>query len=76
MLRVSLLAIIAITSVGMLQRIFDTTGLSFNRWCICVGVASSLVAVDELIKLVIRHGGDLTSSATAAHPLILTPATT
>jgi Ca2+-transporting ATPase len=73
---VSLLAIIAITSVGILQRIFDTTGLSFNQWCICVGIASSLVVVDELIKLVIRHRGDSISSATSAHPLTVTPATT
>ena len=39
-------------------------------------IASSLVVVDELIKLVIRHRGDLSSSATPAHPLSVTPATT
>ena len=39
------------------QRIFGTTGLSFNQWCICVGIAASLVVVEELIKLVLRHRG-------------------
>ena len=73
---VSLLAIVAITTLDILQRIFDTTGLSFNQWCICVGIASSLVVVEELIKLVIRHRGDPSSSATPAHPLTVTPATT
>ena len=29
--------------------------LSFAQWCICVGIAASLVVVEELIKLVIRH---------------------
>ena len=35
------LAMIAIASVDLLQRIFDTTGLSFNQRSICVGIASS-----------------------------------
>jgi Ca2+-transporting ATPase len=51
---VSLLAIILITSLGFLQRIFDTAGLTFTQWCICTGIAASIVVVEELIKLVIR----------------------
>ncbi len=73
---IALLAMIAITALGILQRIFDTTALTFNQWCICIGIASSLVVVEELIKLVIRHRGDLTSSAPPAHPLTVTPAVT
>jgi P-type Ca2+ transporter type 2C len=51
----SLLAIVLITALGFLQRIFDTTGLSFAQWCISAGIAASLVVVEELIKLVLRH---------------------
>ena len=51
----ALLAIILVTALDILQRIFGTTGLSFNQWCICAGIAASLVIVEELVKLVIRH---------------------
>ena len=73
---VSLLAIIAITALGILQRIFDTTALGFGQWCICVGIASSLVVVEELIKLVQRQRQrrDEGSSTTPPHPLLVTPA--
>ena len=37
------------------QRIFGTTGLTFDQWCICIGLAASLVVVEELIKLVGRR---------------------
>jgi Ca2+-transporting ATPase len=52
---VAVLAIVAITGLAFLQRIFDTASLSFNQWCTCIGIAASLVVVEELIKLVIRH---------------------
>jgi Ca2+-transporting ATPase len=52
---VSLLAIILITSLGFLQRIFDTAALTFTQWCICTGIAASIVVVEELIKLVLRR---------------------
>jgi Ca2+-transporting ATPase len=61
---VSLLAIVAITALDLLERIFDTTGLSFNQWCICIGIASSLVVVEEVVKFVIRRRTP--SQATAA----------
>ena len=44
-----------VTTIGLLQRIFGTTELSFCQWSICIGIAVSLVVVEELIKLVIRH---------------------
>jgi len=43
-----------LTSLGFLQRIFDTASLTFTQWCICTGIAASIVVVEELIKLVIR----------------------
>jgi hypothetical protein len=54
--------------------------LTFSQWCICVGIAGSLVVVEEPIKLVSRHRGcpnsSASSSAPQAHPLTVTPATT
>ncbi|MGH2357938.1 MAG: cation transporting ATPase C-terminal domain-containing protein, partial [Candidatus Limnocylindria bacterium] len=52
---IALLAIVAVTTIGFLQRIFGTVELSFSQWSICVGLAASLVVVEELIKLVIRR---------------------
>ncbi|HKO86486.1 MAG TPA: HAD-IC family P-type ATPase, partial [Actinomycetota bacterium] len=52
---IALLAIIAVTTIGFLQRIFQTTELNFSQWSICIGIAASLVVIEELIKLVIRQ---------------------
>jgi P-type Ca2+ transporter type 2C len=52
---IALLAIILVTTLDFLQRIFDTTGLTFTQWCICAGIAASLVVVEELIKLALRR---------------------
>jgi Ca2+-transporting ATPase len=52
---IALLAIIAVTTIGFLQRIFETTELSFSQWSTCIGIAASLVVVEELIKLVLRQ---------------------
>jgi Ca2+-transporting ATPase len=52
---ISLLAIIAVTTIGFLQRIAGTTELRFSMWSVCVGLAAVLVVVEELIKLVLRR---------------------
>jgi len=52
---IALLAIIAVTTIGFLQRIVETTELRFSMWSVCLGLAASLVVVEELIKLVIRR---------------------
>ena len=54
---VALIAIVLVTSLDFLQRILDTTALTFTQWCICAGIAASIVVVEELIKLVIRRQG-------------------
>src|SRR4051794_1411653 len=54
---VALLAIVAATGLGFLNRILDTTPLEFDQWCICIGLAASIVVVKELIKLVLRKRG-------------------
>jgi Ca2+-transporting ATPase len=51
----TLLAIIAVTTIGILQRLFDTVDMTFAQWAICVGLAVSLVVVEEVTKLVIRR---------------------
>jgi P-type Ca2+ transporter type 2C len=52
---VSLAAIILVTKIGFLQRIFSMVDLSLEQWWICLGLASSLVVVEELIKVFIRR---------------------
>ena len=53
----ALLAIILVTMLGFLQRIFSTVELGFNQWAICAGIALSLLVVEELIKLSMRGRG-------------------
>jgi Ca2+-transporting ATPase len=62
---IALLAIILVTTIGFLQRIFDTTELNLAQWGICVGIAASLVVIEELIKLVIRQRDRRRVAATA-----------
>jgi Ca2+-transporting ATPase len=52
---IALLAIIAATTIGFLQRILETVELSLTQWSICIGIALTLVVVEELIKLVLRR---------------------
>jgi len=70
---ISVLAIVAITALGFLERIFDTTGLTFNQWCISIGIATSIIVVEELIKLVLRRRTS-TDPALPTHPNPVTPA--
>ena len=51
----ALLAMILVTTLGILQRIFSTVELGFNQWVICAGIALSLLVVEELIKLFLRR---------------------
>ncbi|MGH2789683.1 MAG: cation-translocating P-type ATPase [Actinomycetota bacterium] len=52
---IALLVTIAVTEIGFLQRLFNTTSLSFAQWWACIGIAATLVVMEELIKLVIRR---------------------
>ena len=54
---IAVIAIIAITGLELLQRIFDTTALSFNQWCICIGIASSIILTEEIVKVFVRRAG-------------------
>jgi Ca2+-transporting ATPase len=52
---IALVLIIAATGIDFLNRILNTTELSFAQWSTCVGIAASLVVVDEVIKAVVRR---------------------
>lgn len=54
---IALLAIVAITGLELLQRIFGTTSLGLGQWCTCIALALSLVVVDELVKVGVRRSG-------------------
>jgi Ca2+-transporting ATPase len=51
----ALLAIILVTEIGFLQRVFSTVDLTLAQWGICIGIALSLVVVEEVIKVFIRR---------------------
>jgi Ca2+-transporting ATPase len=52
---IALLAIVAVTAIGFLQRIFETVSLRLAQWSICVAIALTLVLIEELIKVVLRR---------------------
>ena len=52
---IALLAIVAVTAIGFLQRIFQTVSLRLAQWAICVAIALTLVLIEELIKVVLRR---------------------
>ncbi len=51
----ALLFTILSTELGVLQRILDTTSLTGGQWLVCIGLATGLLLVEELVKLVLRH---------------------
>jgi Ca2+-transporting ATPase len=67
---VALIAIVAVTTIDLLERIFGTTELTPGQWGICLGIAASLVLVEELIKLVLRARA---SAGTPTAPAVVTP---
>ena len=51
----ALVLTVAVTGIDFLQRLFGTSSLDFAQWCICIGLASSLLVLEELVKFVIRR---------------------
>ena len=45
---------VAVTHVGFLQSLFDTTDISVGQWAVCIAVASSVLWAEELRKFVVR----------------------
>jgi P-type Ca2+ transporter type 2C len=56
---IALLAIIAITTIPFLQQIAGTVDLTFAQWWICIGIASTIVVIEEVIKLILRRREDV-----------------
>jgi Ca2+-transporting ATPase len=45
---------VGVTHVGPMQRLFDTTSISGVQWLIAIAIASSVLWVEEIHKLIIR----------------------
>jgi Ca2+-transporting ATPase len=48
----SLLTIFLATTFGPLQRLLDTTELTFGQWALCIVIAASIIVVAEVRKLI------------------------
>ncbi len=46
---------VAVTHVGPMQRLFDTTSISLTQWLACAAVASSVLWVEEARKFIVRR---------------------
>jgi Ca2+-transporting ATPase len=66
----ALVATILVTEIGILQRIFDTASLSAGQWVICLVVASAIIWVTEVAKLILRRRD---ATAAAAEPSVGQP---
>jgi Ca2+-transporting ATPase len=59
----SVLTIILATELGFLQRLLGTVSLTVDQWFICIGVALSLMVVEEVRKLLkVRTAEDAEAS--------------
>ncbi len=45
---------VGVTHWGPMQRLFDTTSITLNEWLVCVAVASSVLWLEEIRKLISR----------------------
>jgi Ca2+-transporting ATPase len=66
----ALLAIILVTEIGFLQRVFSTVDLTLAQWGICTGTALSLVVVEEVIKFFIRRRARAHLSLVSPTPML------
>ena len=46
---------IAVTHVGFMQNLFDTTGITLTQWLACIATASSVLWVEEIRKFIVRR---------------------
>ena len=66
---VSVLTIILATELPFLQRLLATVSLTGEQWLVCIGVALSLIVVEEIKKaLKIRTGDEQTTATAVATP--------
>jgi P-type Ca2+ transporter type 2C len=62
----SVLAIVLATELGFFQRLLGTVNLTVDQWVICIGVAASLIVVEEVRKLLRIRTGDEPAPAQVA----------
>ena len=54
-LGVVLILQIAVTHVSFMQSLFNTMSISFAQWMVCIAIASSVLWVEEIRKLIVRR---------------------
>lgn len=69
---ITLILIILATSLGILQRILNTTELTGNQWLQCILVALTVLIADEVIKFFMRRSQSRKSAASG--PMMASPA--
>jgi P-type Ca2+ transporter type 2C len=72
----ALVATIAVTELGLFQRIFDTVSLNASQWVTCLVVGSVIVWVMEVEKLIRRRRIAREQSESAEAPVVPAAAAT
>jgi Ca2+-transporting ATPase len=62
---ITIILIILATTLGILQRILNTTELTADQWFQCIVVALSVLVVDEIIKFFMRRNQSRAQAAAA-----------
>ena len=62
------LTIVLATEFGFLQRLLGTVSLTADQWVVCIGVAVSLIVVEEVRKLLKISTLALPATAPVAEP--------
>jgi P-type Ca2+ transporter type 2C len=66
----TIIAIVLATSLNVLNKILDTTSLTGGQWLVCVGLAGGLVAVEEIIKVILRRREPAPSEPAPSEPAL------
>jgi P-type Ca2+ transporter type 2C len=66
----ALAAMILVTEIGFLQRVFSVVDLTLAQWGICLGIAMTLVVIEEVIKIFIRRRASAAASAYEGAPSV------
>ncbi len=64
----SILTIILAAELGPLQRVLDTVGLTWEQWALCIVVATSIIVVSEVKKLLGVGTGEEPEAVAVAAP--------
>ncbi len=65
------LFVTGVTTIDIFERVFGTTELTGDQWAICLGLAASLLVIEEVIKFFLRRREPGAPSGTA--PAVVTP---